>query len=57
VIVMAPVLEGWAPGGKNRGETLDLLKNFIREGVPAFQYDEMTSPREKAPVIAADSQR
>ncbi|HEY8900529.1 MAG TPA: exosortase-associated EpsI family protein [Chthoniobacterales bacterium] len=41
VIVMSPVLEGWAPGGRNRAETLKLIEDFIRESVPAFQYREM----------------
>lgn len=41
VIVSAPVLEGFRPGAKNDQETLDMLKNFLRQAVPKFQISEM----------------
>lgn len=34
VIVSAPVLDGFAPGGKNEEETLAMLKEFIAEVAP-----------------------
>jgi len=34
VIVSAPVLEGFVPGGKNQEQTLDMLKEFIGEVAP-----------------------
>jgi hypothetical protein len=41
VIVSAPVLEGFKAGGKNDQQTLDMLKDFIRQAVPKFQLSEM----------------
>ncbi len=41
VIVSASVLEGFKPGAKNDEQTLDMLKNFVREAVPKFQLSEM----------------
>lgn len=41
VIVTAPVLEGFKPGAKTDVETLDMLKDFIRQAVPKFQLSEM----------------
>lgn len=41
VIVSAPVLEGFKPGAKTDQQTLDMLKNFIRQSVPKFQLSEM----------------
>lgn len=43
VIVTAPVLEGFKPGAKNDAETLEMLKDFIRQAVPKFQVSEMPS--------------
>ncbi len=42
VIVTAPILEGFEPGGLNRDETLEMLTNFIRSSVPEFQKSEMS---------------
>jgi len=39
VIVSAPVLEGFVPGGKSQAETLELLKSFVAELAP-----EITRP-------------
>ena len=41
VIVSAPVLEGFKPGAKTDQQTLDMLKDFIRQSVPKFQLAEM----------------
>jgi hypothetical protein len=41
VIVSAPVLEGFRPGAKSDGQTLDMLQDFIRQSVPLFQLSEM----------------
>ena len=41
IIVSAPVLEGFEPNGKNDEETLNMLKDFIRQAVPKFQLSEM----------------
>ncbi len=43
VIVSAPVLEGFKPGAKSDQQTLDMLKDFIRQSVPKFQLSEMPS--------------
>lgn len=40
IIVSAPVLQGFAPGGKDESETLDMLKHFISEAAPQFQRVE-----------------
>lgn len=37
IIVNAPVLKGFVPGGRSEEETLDLLKTFIGEAAPKFQ--------------------
>lgn len=47
VIVSAPVLEGFKPGAKTDQQTLDMLKDFIRESVPKFQLSEM--PQDERP--------
>ena len=47
VIVSAPVLEGFKPGAKSDKETLDMLKDFIRQSVPKFQLSEM--PQDERP--------
>ncbi len=41
VIAMAQVLEGFTPGGKNREQTLEMLKDFLRETAPQFLQSEM----------------
>lgn len=41
VIVSAPVLEGFRTGAKSDQQTLDMLKNFLRQAVPKFQITEM----------------
>jgi hypothetical protein len=41
VIVSAPVLEGFKAGAKNDRQTLDMLKDFIRQSAPTFQLSEM----------------
>jgi hypothetical protein len=43
VIVSAPVLEGFRPGAQNDTETLNMLKDFLRQAVPKFQISEMPS--------------
>jgi hypothetical protein len=43
VIVSKPITEGLEPGGKNEADTLDELKYFIRESVPAFVNSEAPS--------------
>lgn len=47
VIVSAPVLEGFTPGGKSDRQTLEMLKDFIRQAVPKFQLSEM--PQDERP--------
>jgi len=47
VIVSAPVLEGFRPGAKTDQQTLDMLKDFIRQAVPKFQLSEM--PQDERP--------
>ena len=47
VIVSAPVLEGFKPGAKTDQQTLDMLKDFIRQSVPKFQLSEM--PQDERP--------
>lgn len=49
VIVSAPVLQGFTSDGLNETNTLERLKDFIRESVPQFQKSEMQAVRvEKA---------
>ena len=43
VIVSKPITEGFEPDGKNADQTLDELKYFIRESVPAYVNSEMPS--------------
>ena len=43
VIVSKPITEGFEPDGKNAEQTLDELKYFIRESVPAYVDSEMPS--------------
>ena len=47
VIVTAPVLEGFKPGAKSDQQTLDTLKDFVRQAVPKFQLSEM--PQDERP--------
>jgi hypothetical protein len=47
VIVSAPVLEGFKPGAKSDQQTLDMLKDFVRQAVPKFQLSEM--PQDERP--------
>jgi hypothetical protein len=47
VIVSAPVLEGLKPGAKSDAQTLDMLKDFVRQAVPKFQLSEM--PQDERP--------
>lgn len=47
VIVSAPVLEDFKPGAKTDQQTLDMLKDFIRQSVPKFQLSEM--PQDERP--------
>ena len=47
VIVSAPVLEGFKPDAKSDQQTLDMLKDFIRQSVPKFQLSEM--PQDERP--------
>lgn len=47
VIVSAAVLEGFTPGGQSDRQTLDMLKDFIRQAVPKFQLSEM--PQDERP--------
>lgn len=44
VIVSAPVMSGLSPRGLTESETLERLKQFIREAVPHFQISEMPNP-------------
>jgi EpsI family protein len=53
VIVAAQVMNEIIPGRKDSEQTLDLLKQFIREIVPTFQKSEMTS---EAPEVVIGSQ-
>lgn len=48
VIVSAPVLEGFRYGAKNDEQTLEMLKDFIRQAVPKFQLSEMAEDERKA---------
>lgn len=49
VIVSAPVLEGLRPGAQSDQQTLDMLRDFIRQAVPEFQLSEM--PSDKRPGV------
>lgn len=51
VIVSASVLEGLRPGAKTDAQTLDMLKDFIRQAVPKFQISEM--PEDERPSTSA----
>ncbi|MFV0338862.1 MAG: exosortase-associated EpsI family protein [Chthoniobacterales bacterium] len=44
VIVSAPVLKGFTPGGKDKAETIEMLKQAVQEVVPAIQKDQMNLP-------------
>jgi hypothetical protein len=48
VIVSAPVLEGFRPGAKTDEQTLEMLKDFIRQSVPKFQLSEMPADERAA---------
>ncbi len=47
VIVSAPVLEGFKLGAKTDSQTLEMLKDFVRQSVPKFQLSEM--PQDERP--------
>lgn len=47
VIASASVLEGVRPGGRSATQTLDMLKDFLRQAVPKFQLSEM--PQDERP--------
>ncbi len=47
VIVSAPVLEGFKSGAKTDSQTLEMLKDFVRQSVPKFQLSEM--PQDERP--------
>jgi hypothetical protein len=47
IIVSAPVLDGFKPGAQSDQQTLDMLKDFIRQSVPKFQLSEM--PQDERP--------
>lgn len=49
VIVSAPVLEGFAPNGKDEAATYEMLKSFIPEIVPTFQKSEQLPALPSAP--------
>jgi hypothetical protein len=53
VIVSANVLEGFRPGAKTDEQTLDMLKDFIRQAVPKFQISEMPADERPAPPAAS----
>ena len=48
VIVSAPVLEGFTPNGKDKEETLAMLKKFVADVVPTFVLDK-AAKEEEAP--------
>lgn len=48
VIASAPVLEGFRPGAKTDEQTLEMLKDFVRQAVPKFQIAEMPSDERPA---------
>jgi hypothetical protein len=54
VIVSAPVLEGLRPGAKTDEQTLEMLKDFIRQAVPKFQLSEMPAD-ERAAALSTPS--
>lgn len=41
VIVSANISKDWRPDGKNEEETLDMLKQFIRDSAPSYMISEM----------------
>ena len=47
VIISAPVLEGFKTGAKTDEQTLEMLKDFVRQSVPLFQLSEM--PQDERP--------
>jgi len=47
VIASASVLDGIKPGGRTAEQTLDMLKDFLRQAVPKFQLSEM--PQDERP--------
>ncbi len=49
VIVSAPVLEGFKAGVKSDQQTLDMLKDFIRQAVPKFQLSDMPQDERQQP--------
>lgn len=49
VVVMAPVMENFKRGAKTDEETLDMLRDFIRQAVPEFQLSEMPSDERPSP--------
>lgn len=53
VIVSANVLEGFKAGAKTDQQTLDMLKDFIRQAVPKFQISEMPEDERPRPASAS----
>ncbi len=55
VIVMAQVTKGFIPGGRDRAETLDLIKEFLRDAAPEFLKSEMPAATgaRKSPALTA----
>jgi EpsI family protein len=49
VIVSAPILQGFIPDGLDEVQTLERLREFIREAVPQFQKSEMPRKNVEAP--------
>ena len=49
VIVSAPVLEEFKRGAKSDEQTLEMIKDFIRQAVPKFQLSEMPSDERPHP--------
>lgn len=46
VIVAAPVLEGFRPGGKDDAETLAMIKDFIAKAAPSIMLADGAAPAE-----------
>jgi hypothetical protein len=42
VILTAEILKGLTPNGKDRAQTLEMLKDFLREAAPKFLKSEMS---------------
>jgi len=50
VIAMAPVTKDYLREGKDRAQTLDLIKDFFRESAPTFLKSEQPSPAAKTTI-------